>query len=78
MDSTTDPSGDLSASESEETLSPKSEEQQGGMFSFTEIYTYQRWKISQQFFSKLINKHSEKRAKFFMVKKYTVLLHWRR
>ena len=41
MDSTTDPSGDLSASESaEETSSPKLEEQQDGRFSFAELYTY--------------------------------------
>ena len=40
MDSTTDPSGDLSASESAEETSPKSEEQQDGRFSFAELYTY--------------------------------------
>ena len=70
MDSTTDPSGDLSASESaEETSSSKSEEQQDGRFSFAEIYTYyiKDGRYPSSFF-KVDKQALRKRAKFFMVK----------
>ena len=69
MDSTIDPSGDLSASESaEETASPKSEEQQDGRFSFAELYTYITDGRYPSSFVKVDKQALRKRAKLFMVK----------